>query len=63
MAEIEFIEIAHRGLEKRAVCSFAAMPAGKKIKIEVDEDELDVTVPRGKVWYGKVVVFVREDDV
>jgi len=61
MAEILFITGAVKGLEKSAWQPFI-LPAGSRIKIEAGEDELDVTVPEGKVWHGKVGVFVREDD-
>ena len=59
--EIEFIIGAVKGLEKTATHAFE-LSAGSKIKAEVGEAELDVTVPRGKVWYGKLQIFVREDD-
>lgn len=59
--QIEFITGEVKGLEKTATEAFD-LPAGSKVKAELGEVELDVTVPVGKRWVGKMVLFVREDD-
>lgn len=61
MAEIELVTGAVKGLERTATQAFV-LSAGSKIKVEAGDDSLDIEVPVGKVWYGKVGVFVREDD-
>ena len=62
MAEIEIVVGAVQGLEKGAVHAFENLAAETPVKIEVGPDELSTTVPAGKVWTGKVVLYIREDD-
>lgn len=64
MAQEEFglVTMSYEGLEKECDWPFV-LTAGQYLKVELGpEDEIDETVPAGKVWYGKMQIFIREAD-
>ena len=50
MAVIELVETATAATVKKEVTETQTLSAGGKVKMEVGESELSVTVPRGKAW-------------
>jgi len=60
--DFELTTTTFQGLEKSLDWAFV-LGAGDKLKAEVGENELDETVPEGKIWHGKFQIFIREDDI
>ena len=50
MADLGLIETVTPEIVRKEITDTQTLPASGKVKLEVGENELDATVPRGKVW-------------
>ena len=62
MADMILVETNTASTVKKEVTETQTLSAGQKVKMEIQDAELNETVPEGKVWYVVANVRIMETD-
>ena len=62
MAVLTLVETNTAATARKEVTETQTLSAGQKVKMEIQDAELNETVPEGKVWYVVANVRIMETD-